>query len=321
MKKPSNIDNSIIKFVNALGKDTPQELTAEFKKFEIKVFEVYDFVPDLLLTIRSYIVKKNFKHRFENIKTIKNGIFFSFHNFFKDELDQNSSIRIKEELPHVKVIPMNSTQEHTFHKNTHMKHVGILICTDYLKAFLKEDAEKFAYLLSSKDSFVMEEFMSDDVLRIINEMVNSKKDESLSKFHFKLKAIELLYLLFRSLDKREQVSFQSLKPIEIENLYKVRDRLIAHLDIAPSLTELKAIACMNEIKLRKLFTQVFGMSIYDYFQLVRMKEAARLLKEAGKNVSEVGYDLGFTNLSHFSREFEKHIGVKPKKYQGSLMIS
>jgi AraC-like DNA-binding protein len=47
---------------------------------------------------------------------------------------------------------------------------------------------------------------------------------------------------------------------------------------------------------------------------MRMQEAARLLKEKRLTVSEVGYRLGFTNLSHFSRVFEEHIGMKPKKY-------
>jgi AraC-like DNA-binding protein len=39
-----------------------------------------------------------------------------------------------------------------------------------------------------------------------------------------------------------------------------------------------------------------------------------LLKEEKLSVSDAGYRLGFTNLSHFSRVFEEHIGIKPKKY-------
>jgi AraC-like DNA-binding protein len=48
-----------------------------------------------------------------------------------------------------------------------------------------------------------------------------------------------------------------------------------------------------------------------------MQEAARLLNEKRLTVSEVGYQLGFTNLSHFSRVFEQHIGMKPKKYSAA----
>jgi AraC-like DNA-binding protein len=48
-----------------------------------------------------------------------------------------------------------------------------------------------------------------------------------------------------------------------------------------------------------------------------MQEAARLLQSKQFSVSEVGYQLGFSNLSHFSRTFEKHVGMKPKKYAQS----
>lgn len=106
-----------------------------------------------------------------------------------------------------------------------------------------------------------------------------------------------------------------MSPAEIERLYQVKKRLIADLSCAPPLSELTALAGMHEPKLRKLFKQIFGRGMFDYYQFIRMKEAGRLLKENGRNVSEVGYDLGFTNLSHFSREFEKHMGTKPKKFQ------
>jgi len=45
-----------------------------------------------------------------------------------------------------------------------------------------------------------------------------------------------------------------------------------------------------------------------------MQKAAQLLKEKRLSVSDVGYELGFTNLSHFSRVFERYTGIKPKKY-------
>ncbi|MBT2622581.1 helix-turn-helix domain-containing protein [Chryseobacterium sp. ISL-6] len=60
------------------------------------------------------------------------------------------------------------------------------------------------------------------------------------------------------------------------------------------------------------------MGIYDYYQHLRMKEAARLLRDEKLSVSEAGYQMGFENLSHFSRVFEKHIGQKPKKYSNNL---
>jgi len=71
---------------------------------------------------------------------------------------------------------------------------------------------------------------------------------------------------------------------------------------------------MSETKLKQLFKQTFGDSIYNYFQKIRMEEAAFLLKQSAYSVSEVGFQLGFSNLSHFSRLFQRHYGVTPKKY-------
>lgn len=129
-----------------------------------------------------------------------------------------------------------------------------------------------------------------------------------------MKAMELLYYLFESLKKREHVVRQKLNKKEIEAIYQVRDKIVSSLSRPNSISELKQIAGMNELKLRRIFTQVFGMGIYDYFQHLRMKEAARLLREENLSVSEAGYQMGFENLGHFTKVFEKHIGKKPKKY-------
>jgi AraC-like DNA-binding protein len=80
------------------------------------------------------------------------------------------------------------------------------------------------------------------------------------------------------------------------------------------LPALAAMIGMSETKMKQLFKQTFGDSIYNYFQKVRMEEAAFLLKQGGYSVSQVGFELGFTNLSHFSRLFESHYGTTPKKF-------
>ena len=57
--------------------------------------------------------------------------------------------------------------------------------------------------------------------------------------------------------------------------------------------------------------------------LVQDANKAAIAKTKGADetvltVSETGYKLGFTNLSHFGRVFEKHFLMKPKRYKDSL---
>lgn len=78
--------------------------------------------------------------------------------------------------------------------------------------------------------------------------------------------------------------------------------------------ELALAAHMSPTKLKRLFKQIFGDSIFSYYQQFRMQEAALLLMAEKLSVSAVGYRMGFTNLSHFSRIFKAHIGMNPKHY-------
>jgi len=45
-----------------------------------------------------------------------------------------------------------------------------------------------------------------------------------------------------------------------------------------------------------------------------MKEAVILLENEKLSLSDVGYRLGFTNLSHFARVIKEHEGVNTKRY-------
>jgi AraC-like DNA-binding protein len=116
------------------------------------------------------------------------------------------------------------------------------------------------------------------------------------------------------LEKRDGKHLCALNIHDIQSIYKVKEQILEHLETPPVIQALAVGANMSPSKLKRLFKQIFGNSIFSYYQGFRMKEAARLLKEEKLSVSDVGYQLGFTNLSHFSRVFKEHIGMKPKQY-------
>ena len=55
----------------------------------------------------------------------------------------------------------------------------------------------------------------------------------------------------------------------------------------------------------------------EMIQIVRLKRAAKLLNEGGHMVSEVGYMVGFSNPSYFSKCFHKQFGIRPAEYMKS----
>lgn len=169
-------------------------------------------------------------------------------------------------------------------------------------------------ILNSKDNFVFETGISDAIIKAASDMLHQPVPESFEKHYYRLKCEELLCYIFVLLTQREAVSTRTMHIDDIKAIYAVKYTLQAHLSEPPNIATLAKGAYMSEPKLRKLFKQTFGKGVFEYYQTLRMQEAARLLKEKRLSVSEVGYQLGFTNLSHFSRVFEEHIGMKPKKY-------
>jgi AraC-like DNA-binding protein len=164
---------------------------------------------------------------------------------------------------------------------------------------------------------LFDELISPQIQEVATEIVKANPVKELQHFYYKLKAEELIYLLFVELLKRQNTPLQTLNVNDIKMVYKIKDQILSNIDTPPIIAELVKISGMSESKLKRVFKQIFGTSIFNYYQNFRMKEAAYLIKEGNLSVSEVGYRLGFSNLSHFTRLFETHIGMKPKKYSVS----
>lgn len=310
------IDSDIFQFSNKLGLTLGKDL----EHFRVNFFKGLTFLPDMAMHFGSFFATEDFT-RVTGKSGIADGIGFVFHNVFEDntgDKTQEHTINSTAEPPYVRIFPYAISQQMQFKKNTRVTHVSISVSAAYLRNFLKEESKHFLFLFDSANNFWIEELMTDDMLRTINEIVKKEEPGTMGSFYYKVKAMELLYHLFRSLRNRQNAVLHKLNKQEMEAVYLVRDKIVASLSRPSSITALKQIAGMNELKLRRLFTQVFGMGIYDYYQHLRMKEAARLLREENLSVSEAGYQMGFENLGHFTKVFEKHIGKKPKKYAQSF---
>lgn len=303
-------------FTNKLGLSLENVL----QYFQVIFFKGFTFLPDMAMHFGSFIVTDDFT-RVTGQSDITDGIGIVFYNIFQDNADNETNKRKPTgpmEPPYVRIFPYTISQTLHFKKDSCVSHVSISISAEYLRNFLQEEAEHFDYLFNRANNFWIEELMTDDILRTVNEIVRKEEPGAMKSFYYKMKAMELLFYLFESLKKRGNATGIKLNGKEIQAIYQVRDKIVSSLSQPCTIAELKQIAGMNELKLRKIFTQVFGMGIYHYYQNLRMKEAARLLREDDLSVSEAGYQMGFENLGHFTKVFEKHIGKKPKKYLQSF---
>jgi AraC-like DNA-binding protein len=209
---------------------------------------------------------------------------------------------------------LNSTIR--FPAGNNIRYAVVAIMPAYLKILLALNKQNSTVetITTPGNSFLYFENMTSDVKLLLKNLSSVDMSDSLSQFYMQIKVQELLYLLFQKLLKRESFPHQNINSADAARLLHIRNEIMSDLSAPPVLPELAQIAAMSETKLKQLFKQAFGDTIYNYFQRARMEEAAFLLKQGKRSVAEVGYELGFTNLSHFSRLFEKHYGFTPKRY-------
>jgi AraC-like DNA-binding protein len=96
-----------------------------------------------------------------------------------------------------------------------------------------------------------------------------------------------------------------------EKINKAREILIAQIGEPITIKELSRKVAMNECYLKKGFKEMFGATIFEFYQSQRMEHAKYLLYEKGLSVTEVSILLGYSSISHFSTAFKKHTGLKP----------
>lgn len=179
---------------------------------------------------------------------------------------------------------------------------------------IKNRNEVVEQILVSRQGFLFYETLSADAQKILKALAVVDTQRELGELRVWIQVQELLCWLFDRLLARETLKHRPIHRVDAEQLGRVRAAVVADLSVPPRLPELARVAGMSISKLTELYKQVFGDSIYDYFQKARMEEAGYLLRQVGCSVSETGHRLGFSNLSHFSRLFEKHYGIKPKRF-------
>lgn len=72
---------------------------------------------------------------------------------------------------------------------------------------------------------------------------------------------------------------------------------------------------MSRVHLYKRLLSITGSTPSEFIRVIRLKHAARLLKEGQLNVSEVAYKVGFNLPRNFSRYFKEYYGVGPSQYK------
>ena len=104
--------------------------------------------------------------------------------------------------------------------------------------------------------------------------------------------------------------------VEAEFLHNVRNCIMDRID-DPDLhvNDLCRALCLSHSQLHRKLTALTGMPANRFIRNVRLHEAAVLLRDPERSVSDVAFDTGFRDPDYFGRAFRKHFGMTPTEYR------
>lgn len=92
-------------------------------------------------------------------------------------------------------------------------------------------------------------------------------------------------------------------------------KLICETNGSIRIKELAKGLAISQSPLEKRFRKVIGASPKKYASIIRVQYAIRLL-EQGCDLSQVGFDSGYYDQSHFIHDFKSYTGNTPEGYSG-----
>ena len=91
--------------------------------------------------------------------------------------------------------------------------------------------------------------------------------------------------------------------------------LEANLQAPMDLEELAKIAHMSKRHFMRNFQAAIGNSPIAHLVQLRVNRAASLLRRSDHTITEVAFEVGFSDSNYFSRQFRKLLGVTPSEYR------
>lgn len=220
---------------------------------------------------------------------------------------------------------LSSRMDHSFEfkKGTQVMSLVIYMEEEWLNNNVDAASrEKLQDYVANGINNYNKEVLSAKHKRIIETMLREDLQIPLSNMFLQTRAYRLAESFLNNiLTRSDKETTHSVTETDMNKLINVEKILVEQcMNEFLSVEELAKIALMSETKLKKLFKQVYGMGLYEYYQKNRMHQAKELLLSGKYKISEIGVKLGYSNLSNFSVAFKKEFGCLPSEYKSTIEI-
>ncbi|NIF06219.1 helix-turn-helix transcriptional regulator [Chryseobacterium sp. Tr-659] len=199
-----------------------------------------------------------------------------------------------------------------------MHVLEINLAPDFFKKFLPEQSGLFDIFRNSiekqNSSLIHPDHqrISLEMYQILNDIIHCDRKGTFKRIYLEAKVSELLLLQLEQLFDEASVK-SSLHKKDVEKMYAVRDYIISNMTSDYTLNDLAQQVGTNEFTLKKGFKELFGTTVFGFWNDLKMDQARKLLLESDLNISEISDIIGYKNARHFSAAFKRKFNILPSK--------
>ncbi|BAV08251.1 AraC-type DNA-binding protein [Filimonas lacunae] len=205
-------------------------------------------------------------------------------------------------------------------KGSKIKSLKVKIGEDWLNNFVKDEpaGEKLKHHLLHKSSVFSYEPLDKEYKELLNQILYPDCDERFQLLYLQNRVMLLIERFFTHFLRRAELNMVNIKlpNSDIQRLKEAERELTRDLTNNPSISVLARKIGMSESKLKVCFKEMYGLSIYQYFQRYRMQMAKARLISKKYTIRQISEELGYDNTSSFSKAFYKVFEQYPSDVTG-----
>lgn len=183
--------------------------------------------------------------------------------------------------------------------------VGIFIDPAYVSEILGINNFEFTTLINTQETFLQD---------IAAKLIAAGNEEIFAE---KVYADSLIVACITHLAKTYRNSKDEYFPkgkLNQSQLKLVIDFAYANMQLNIGLHEMAAVVHLSPYHFGRLFKQTIGLSPYQYVLSLKIECAKKMIRRKSGPISEIAYQLNFSDQSHFSNAFRKATGISPRQY-------
>jgi len=118
-----------------------------------------------------------------------------------------------------------------------------------------------------------------------------------------------------AVDRPARLGASPGRRVDRDRVHDAAAFLIAHAEERVGLEDGARVAGLSPFHFLRVFRRELGLTPHQFLVQARLRRAQELLREGSLPVTEVAYEVGFGDLSHFQHTFRRLVGVTPGRFR------